>query len=75
MLDKYGDEVLRELEEENRIKKKNSIEYFWAGMAKNVLCIDDRTFKMTYTKLSDRSVETYEAYTGGESLQVSPLCF
>lgn len=28
MIDKYGEEVLRELEEENRIRKKNSIEYF-----------------------------------------------
>lgn len=32
----------------------------------------DRTFKMTYTKLSDRSVETCEAYRRGESLRVSP---
>mgnify|MGYP000096164532 CR=1 FL=1 len=30
MIDKYGEEVLRELEEENRIKKKNSIEYFFS---------------------------------------------
>ena len=27
---------------------------------------------MTYTKLSDRSVETCEAYRRGESLRVSP---
>ena len=32
----------------------------------------DRTFKKTYTKCSDRSVETCEAYRRGESLWVSP---
>ena len=69
MIDKYGDEVLRELEEEKEVAvfwntkcksdcrffmcfqsdkfqkvlkmddnlEKNSIEYFWADMAKNVL--------------------------------------
>ena len=42
MIDKYGDEVLRELEEEKENKEvhnseKSSIEYLWADMSKNVL--------------------------------------
>ena len=32
----------------------------------------DRVFKITYTKLSDRSVETCEAYRRGRALRVSP---
>lgn len=35
----------------------------------------DRTFKMTYTKLSDRSVETCEAYRRGRACGSLPLLF
>ena len=58
MIDKYGDEVLRELEEEKQNKEEkiaqNTSERIWLRMFWHI----DRTFKMTYTKLSDRSVET-----------------
>ena len=58
MIDKYGAEVLWELEEEKQNKEEktaqNTSERVWLRM---FWCID-RTFKMTYTKLSDRSVET-----------------
>ena len=37
-------------------------------------CID-RIFKMTYTKLSDRSVETCEAYRRGRACGSLPLLF
>ncbi len=33
----------------------------------------DRTFEMTYTKLSDRSVETCEAYRRGRACGSLPL--
>ena len=52
MIDKYGEEVLRELEEEKTAQ--NTSERVWLRMFWRI----DRTFKMTYTKLSDRSVET-----------------
>ena len=51
-IDKYGEEVLRELEEEKTAQ--NTSERVWLRMFWRI----DRTFKMTYTKLSDRSVET-----------------
>ena len=35
----------------------------------------DRTFEMTYTKFSDRSVETCEAYRRGRACGSLPLLF
>ncbi len=73
MLDKYGDEVLRELEEEKQNKEEktaqNTSERVWLRMFWRI----DRTFKMTYTKLSDRSVETCEAYRRGRTCEPLPL--
>ena len=75
MLDKYGDEVLRELEEEKQNKEEktaqNTSERVWLRMFWRI----DRTFKMTYTKLSDRSVETCEAYRRGRACGSLPLLF
>ena len=67
MIDKYGAEVLRELEEEKTAQ--NTSERVWLRMFWRI----DRTFKMTYTKLSDRSVETCEAYRRGRACGFLPL--
>ena len=69
MIDKYGAEVLRELEEEKTAY--NTSERVWLRMFWRI----DRTFKMTYTKLSDRSVETCEAYRRGRACGSLPLLF
>ena len=73
MIDKYGAEVLWELEEEKQNKEEktaqNTSERVWLRMFWRI----DRTFKMTYTKLSDRSVETCEAYRRGRACGFLPL--
>ena len=75
MIDKYGGEVLRELEKEKQNKEEktaqNTSERVWLRMFWRI----DRTFNMTYTKLSDRSVETCEAYRRGRACGSLPLLF
>ena len=75
MIDKYGEEVLWELEEEKQNKEEktaqNTSERVWLRMFWHI----DRTFEMTYTKLSDRSVETCEAYRRGRACGSLPLLF
>ena len=75
MIDKYGEEVLRELEEEKQNKEEktaqNTSEQIWLRMFQRI----DGTFKMTYIKFSDRSVETCEAYRRGRACGSLPLLF
>ena len=75
MIDKYGDGVLRELEEEKQNKEEktaqNTSERVWLRMFQRI----DGTFKMTYIKFSDRSVETCEAYRRGRACGSLPPLF
>ena len=76
MIDKCGDEVLRELEEEKQNKKEktaqNTSERVWLRMFWRI----DRTFKMTYTLSSVIVLQKLAKPTGvGEPAGLSLFCF